>query len=295
MSSAKTVLSVCRSVGSVVLTILVALFSFLGVLSFALKTTVADEANYIAVAHDPAFSEQMMSYVREDLESECLFYDLPFTVLDEALSLEQIRTFSLEYVAGVYDSLLYGAELESPEWGAQPFITAVQHFFDSLPAEEKPFDETAAVTVGTELADCTAAFLKGGIRERFLEMGHRLFLHPLFGALLGKIPVFFLLAVVCVVGIFLCGWRKWKESVYASCFALSLSAFLAWVSFELLNRYDLMERIALADSPLKLYIESFYNSFLQEALSVTSFCLLITVVLFLVSIVLNCVTFRKKQ
>lgn len=295
MSNMRTVLSILRSALSILLTVLLVPMAVLTVLSVVLNETLVHQENYTTAVQTAEFAEQMNGYLRDELESECLFYDLPFSVLDDALSIKRIETFSGEYAATIHDALFNGSDIKTPSWDAQPFVDAVQKFFDSLPQEKKPFDETAAVTVGTELSEYAVGLLKAGVREAFLEKGHQLLSHPLLSVLLHKMSLFLWMTIVCAAGVLLCHWEKWKKGLYAISFALGISSVITAAPLWLLKRYELMERLALADSPLKLYIEAIFNSILFEAAQMTGICFVVSCFLVLLAIVLNCVPSRGKN
>lgn len=293
MNKFRTLIPTVRSVMMAILSVFLVLFSLLSILSVVFRSAIVDEENYRKAVQTPSFSEKMKGYMREELESECLFYDLPFSVLDEALVAENIDAFVVRYAEELYSALLNGTAIAISDWDSQPFVDAVQHFFDTLPLEEKPFDPNAAQTVGTELSDYTVFLLKGGIRESFLKMGYKIFSHPLIVKLIEKLTFFFWMAIVCVLGILLCSWSDWRKGGYIISFMLGISSFLALVPFWLLDRYSLMERISLADSPFKLYVESIFNSILHEAITITATCFLVTTGLFLLSIVLRSFSSHK--
>lgn len=294
MSNSRKFLSSLRTAVTVLMSIVIFLFSLAAVCSFVFRSLLTNKEIYVQSVHTDAFSEEMTSFLREDLEAECLFYDLPFSVLDTALSAERIDAFVVEYALEIHSALLYGAEIKTPEWDATPFIDAVQQFFDSLPAEEKPFDQTAAVTVGTELSDYSVSFLKAGMPEVFLKKGYQLLSHPMVLSF-QKTELFLWAIVACAVGLLLCSWGKWKKGLYTLFFSVGMASFTVTASFWLLTRYNIMERIALADSPLKLYIETIFNEALHRALSLSGVCFLIVSGLFLLTVILTVLPFGKRN
>ena len=293
MVNSRRVFSAMRPIFSAFFVIATAFFALITIFSFVLKLTVANKENYVNAVSASTFSDKMMEYLRDDLEGECLFYDLPFSVLDNALSVEEIARFSREYIDGVYESLLRGKPLEIPEWSADSYMNAIESFFNSLPAEERPLDETAAITVGKEFSERALSLLKAGIQEKFLKLGYGIFSHPVILWLLEKNFLFLMLTGLAFAAALICNWHEWKRILYAECFALGISAGIAAIPFWLLKRYDFMKRIALMDSPLKLYVATIYNVILQKMVVITTSLFLVITVLFILSIVLRCVSFRK--
>ena len=288
MNNWQKVLSNLRSVLFFVLVLFASAALVLAILSVAFRSTAMDKENYVKPMQTDRFCESMYGYLREDLESECLFYDLPFSVLDDALKLEQIEAFCGQYAAEIYDALVNGDAVDTPDWETTSFVNAVQRFFDSLPQEERPLDETAAVTIGTEFSEYAAAVLKGGIRDRFLETGRQWLSHPLVRVLAHKTILFWCLTIIGALGAMLCRLKQWRRGAYLLSFALGMSSFATMIPFWLLSRYSLMDKIALSDSSLKLYIETVFNGVLHEAVTITGVAFGLATVLLIATVVFVC-------
>lgn len=287
MSNTGRFLSVLRMIGKALLLVFCCLATLLAILSAVIKNTLLDESTYVSVTERPGFVEDMTAFVRDELESECLFYDLPFSVIDEALSDARVETFAREYAHNVYETLTTGTALEFPEWQAQPFVDAVNTFFESLPDADRPLDITAADTVGNELSACAFSMLKAGLDEKLLMVGHRVFSHPLLCRLVDWFGWFVTAAVLFATAGLLLAWRQIRYHLYSTALTLGIGSATSFFSFWLLRRYDPASRLALMDSPLKLYVDAVLNAILDEAIYISGWCFGIASVLVLVAIVIQ--------
>jgi hypothetical protein len=269
----------------------------LTLMAAVVKYVILEENSYTAFVADDRFAEDMTAFVRETLESDCLFYDLPFSVLDESVTAEAIGAYSEQYAEKIYDSLQTGEELAVPVLDAAPYVTAVSTFFESLPEEEQPLDNTAADTVGGELAANAAAVLKAGMNDTFLTMGYTVLSHSAL-KMLGDGFVWLVMTTVgmVVICVFM-GIRRLRYQVYAIGFSCLLGATFVFVPLWLLQRYDLSSHLVVGDSPLKLYIDGILNGIVEQSLAIAGWCFFILLLAFLIGIVIAIlpVTYQKER
>lgn len=224
------------------------------VLLFGLQGYVYSERLYRDIPNDPAFVQGMTDYVLDDLEAECLFYDLPFDTIKTAVTTEWIRELSRQYTASVYTALCSGEELKPLDVDPAPYRAVIDSFFASLPEEERPLDVNAAATLSQELATSTEAVLAGGIINRFLGYGHDLVYGDTPLRKTASMAWWSLAAAVLFAVLSLIPWGGRLQRFYATAGSLFVGSALAFVPLWLLKRHDLVNRLVLGDSPLKLYV-----------------------------------------
>lgn len=242
--------------------VLTVLVTTLTVVACGLRGYVFNENVYRTLPQDPAFINQLTVFVLDDLEAECLFYDLPFDQIKTAVTPDFMQSLARDYAAAVTQSLVTGANLTSPTVEASAYKPVVQAFFNSLPPEERPPDENAAADVAGELATSTAQVLGGGgVSNRLPTLAHTLVYNNV--VLRGLASVAGWLTVLTVLCAAVCWWLSgagWRRRSYATAGALFLGSVLACMPLWLVHRHNLAERVALGDSPLKLYVTHVLNA-----------------------------------
>lgn len=238
------------------------LVSALMVVACGLRCCVFNDNVYLALPEEPTFTEQLTVFVLDDLEAECLFYDLPFDQIKTAVTPAFMQTLARDYAAAVTKSLTTGTTLVSPTVDAAVYRSAVQAFFDSLPPEERPPDENAAADVADELATSTAQVLGGGgVSSRLPTLAHTLVYNNVVLRWLASAAGWLaILAVLCVAACWWLGGGDWRRRSYATAGTLFLGSALACMPLWLVHRHNLAERVALGDSPLKLYVTGVLNA-----------------------------------
>ena len=110
-------------------------------LSFAVRDAVLDRTLYRDVVRRPSVPSRMIEYAREELEAECLFYGLPFDIIDEALNESVAAVYAESYVDAVYDAMFEQAwreclqlfetlQAEVPDDGREALRFVARAFFD---------------------------------------------------------------------------------------------------------------------------------------------------------------------
>ncbi len=238
-----------------VLAVLVAVAVLGAVLLAGLHGVVFREELYTGLPDGDGFTDGMTAYILDDLEAECLFYDLPFDVLRTAVTAEQVQSWAREYTAAVYEGLCTGQTVHDFAVSPAVYRPTLDAYFAELPEEERPPDEHATETLAQELADSTSEVLKGALVGTAVEYGYRF--------VYGDTPVrraaeYYLWAIVgaallAAVSLIPVG-SDWRRRLYATAGAVFIGAALAAVPLWLFKRYGLTERLVLGDSPLKLYV-----------------------------------------
>ena len=267
----------------ILLSVLLCPIVLLTLLSAVVRFTVYDPQSYTSFVDD-SVAMSLTSFVRDELEAECLFYDLPFEVLDTPLSQQHVKAYAQQYADAMAKALLEGEEFAVPAVDESLYVSSVQAFFDSLPQEERPLDPKAAQTVGKELAAIAQSQMKAGLNDSWLRLAHRYLSHR-FLAMLAD-GFFVLVAAVAVLWLaaVLVSLSHWRQSLYGCAFGSAVGSAFVAIPLFLLFRYGLPERLALMDSPLKLYIDGVLNALIADAirLTVTVFIVLSVLLLFTV-------------
>ena len=162
------------TVGRFVLAAVLCVAVALTVTCVSLRTVFKREAYTEAAATD-AMVSALHTEVLEHLESECLFYDLPYDTMQAAISVDTVKTVLNERGSAVYDALSGGTPMPSVTLDSAPFKTAIDSFFDTLPTEERPLDSDASQTIADELTESVSLLMTMGMGDKFLTTAHPLF------------------------------------------------------------------------------------------------------------------------
>lgn len=258
-----------RPVLQTVLSVLLVIAVVVTVLLFGLQNVVYNEKLYSDIPEDPAFIEGMTTYVLNDLEAECLFYDLPFDMIKIAVNEDWIRELSQEYTASVYVALCRGNAAKDFTVDPAPYRTVLDSFFASLPEMERPLDANAAATLSEELAHSTALVMVGGLSDTILNYGHRFVYGHTLLRRVASYAVWALVIVVVLAALSLIPWGGWHRRLYATAGSLFIGGALAFVPLWLLQRHGMVDRLALGESPLKLYVSGIVNGVIDGMTSVS--------------------------
>lgn len=244
------------------------LISFLvTMLSFSVKQAVGEREDYRRIARDPALAQELLDYARVDLEAECLFYDLPATIIDEALSLNMAGSFALSYIDAVYDAVFVSGELTYPEVEAARFRTPIAAHLAEEEIENKDavIDELAA-----EFAAVTTAVWRMGLNQQLLTPMHRIVTHKWVVRFLNAGPILAgVTALLVGIGL-LIGLRRIRRQTFTMVGTLTVGSMILFVPLWLLHRYGLAEKLVLGDSPLRSFAVRWLDSVTAQ---LYSFCL----------------------
>ena len=244
------------------------LISFLvTMLSFSVKQAVGEREDYRRIARNPDLAQELLDYARVDLEAECLFYDLPATIIDEALSTDVAGSFALSYIDAVYDAVFVSGELTYPEVEATRFRAPIATHL----AEEEIENKDAVIDeLASEFAAVTTAVWRMGLSEKILSPLHRIVTHRWVAWFLNAGPLFVgVTAILLGIGLLL-GMRRIRRQVFTLTGTLTVGSMLLFVPLWLLHRYGLAEKLVLGDSPLRSFAVRWLDSVTAQ---LYSFCL----------------------
>ncbi len=237
--------------------VLVALSVLLTVVSYFIGGIVFNRAPYHAMVKQPPFTQQMVSYAREELEAECLFYDLPFDIIDEVVTEQTVAAFSEKLVDAVYDAAFGDGALKAPTMDAAPFRAAIAARLEDV--DDQVIDDLAA-----EFAAITTAVLQSGLSQEILAPVHGVLSHPLIALVSQGFTVLLILTLVLIGVSVALGIGRMPKQLFATAAAVLCAAILLFVPLWLLHSYDLPSKLLLGDSPLKLYVVGLLNGFISR-------------------------------
>lgn len=262
--------------------VLVLVSFLLTMLSFSVKQAVGEREDYRRIARDPALAQELLDYARVDLEAECLFYDLPDTIIDEALSLDVAGDFALSYIDAVYNAVFISGELTYPEVEAARFRAPIATHLAEEEIENKDavIDELAA-----EFAAVTTAVWRMGLNQQLLTPIHRIVTHKWVVRFLNAGPLLAgVTALLLGVGLLL-GLRRIRRQVFTLSGTLTVGSMVLFVPLWMLHRYGLAEKLVLGNSPLRSFVVRWLDSVTAQLYGFTLWVLVAcSVVTFLVAV-----------
>lgn len=275
---------VLRPILQTLLAVLLVVSLAVTVLLCGLQNVVYRETLYHDLPDDPGFIEGMTAYVLDDLDAECLFYDLPFDALKAVITEDRVRSWSREYTAAVYDALCNGGDPAPITVDSTPYRATLDAFFDSLPESERPLDVNAAETIAGELAQSTALVLTSGFINAALNYGHRF--------VYGDTPLrraasqagVGIAATVLLAILSLLPWGGYRRRLYATAGSLFIGSALAFVPLWLLQRHGIADRLAIGRSPLKLYVDGVLDGIINGMTSLARWVFIGSAVLLIASV-----------
>ena len=288
----RVLLPLFRGIAAVLLAVLLAV----SVLLFGLDRYVFRDTVYQAIPQEKAFTEGMTAYVEDALQDECLFYDLPFDTIKQAVTEEWIADLSRQYTEAMYASLNSGDSVDVFVVDPAPYRTVLDAFFASLPKEEQPLDPNTAETLSKELAASTQHVLQGGVSDKLIQYGYRF----VYGnATVQRVRSYrswiWLLTAVLVVLCLLPFRSTWRRRLYATAGALFVGSALVFVPLQLLHWHNIPARWVLGDSPLKLYADGIWNGVIVGVTNTALWIGIVCAVLLLASIVLLVYPMKSKE
>lgn len=265
--------------------VLLCTFFLVTLLSAFVKFTLFDQSEYRAVVEKEGFSEEMAGFVREALEAECLFYDLPFTILDATVTEEFADQFSRAYAENLHEALFEGSEMKIPPVDSELYRAAIVDYFATLPKEEQPLDNDAAATIADAFSQTASLVLQSGISDRLLQPAGRVLTHPLLVQMESSFShLVTVTGALLIVGLLL-GIGCFRRQCYCLCGALTVGSMLFFVPVWLLWKYDLPEKLVLGESPLRLYVDGILYRFFDELWHLAAVAFIVSAVLLLIAIV----------
>lgn len=270
--------------GRFVLAVLLCVSFVISLLFFALQAVFRRET-YVAAAESDAFVSSLHTEVLEHLESECLFYDLPYDTMSAALPVQTVQVVVRERMAGVYDALCTGKTLPSVALDPAPFKAAIDSFFESLPFEERPLDADASQTIATELAQSMGLVMSAGISDKLIQTAHPLFAEASPLRQLANRGFWWLIIMTVLVVISLIPFKSsYGQRAYSTAGALFIGSTLVAVPTWLFVGHDLPSRLAVGDSALKQYVNTVLYTIINRTNVIVSVAFIICLVLLILSV-----------
>lgn len=284
-------LPVFRTVAAIALTVLFAASIVLfGVDRYLLRDTV-----YERIPQDETFVTGMKEYILDVVQDECLFYNLPFDTVGQAVTDEWVGSLCEEYTATMYAAMNSGEKVGDFVVDPTPYREVLETFFASLPEEKQPLDPNTANTIAEELAIGTAHVLQGGVSDKLIDYGHRfIYGNATMHRIRGLHGWLWLLTAVAAVCCLLPIHTSWQRRVYATAGALFIGSALVFAPLQLLHWHNVPSRWVLGDSPLKLYADRIWNGVIGGMTNTALVLFIACGVLLLISIVLRVLP-KKEQ
>lgn len=268
-----------------VLAVLLALTALAGLLSLSARQ-VYQLARYSAAAND-AFYDSLYVAVQDHLQSEALFYGIPYETLQQGVTKPSVRAAVEPSIASVYGTLRGDNTMADIVLPTEPFRAAVQAYFDGLPVEEQPLDPKAAETIAGEVAKSTALVAAAGIGDRTLNL-----VKPLFSnsSLPKRVADAFwwlvaALGVLTVVSVLPIG-RSWRERLQSTAGSLFIGTAMAAVPAFLFARLDFPSKLVIGESALREYVSAFLYELIDSIRTLTLTAFIVAAVLLVITTVI---------
>ncbi len=245
-----------------------------------------DRELYVSVAADDAFIAALEADVRDYLEDECLFYGIPFEVMDGVVTAEHMRSAAKTRMGSVYDALSGGGEPDAVVMEIAPFQTVIQAYFDSLPREEQPLDTAAAATVAKDFADGVSSVMQLGITAKLVKTARPVFAeNALPRKALRVLPFAVLLTVLFALVGLIPVKTTLRRRAYGVSGALFAGSTLVAVPTWLFVGLDFPASIALVESALREYVCLALYTVLDRMTVIATTAFVISAILLIASIV----------
>lgn len=241
---------------------------------------------YVSVAKDDAFIEALEADVRDHLEDECLFYGIPFEVMDGVVTPAQMRAAAKTRMESAYDALCSGGEPDAIVLDTAPFQAVIQAYFDSLPKEEQPLDTEAAATLAKDFADSVSSVMQLGVTAKLLKTAHPLFAEDaLPRKVLRLLPFSVLITVLFALVGLIPVKTTLRQRVYGVSGALFVGSALIAVPTWLFVGLDFPATIALAESALREYVRLLLYAVLDRMTLITTTAFVISAMLLIAAVI----------
>lgn len=250
----------------------------LTIVSFSVKSVVAEREQYRTVMRDPAVTQTMLAYAKEALKDECLFYDLPFEIIDESLPETTVTDFMAEYVDSIYDAVFVSGTLKTPTVDAARFRAPIA-------ARLEDVDDEVIDALATEFAAVTAAVWRSGISQEIVTPAHHVVTNVWVARFLNGGPVLAGITALLLVAALLLGLKRLREQTFTVLSVLTVSSMVLFVPFWLLHGYGLSSKLVLGDSPLKLFVVGLLDRFTEQFFLLFLWVFVITALLTVVAAV----------
>lgn len=270
----KTLSSIGMALLRGVVSLLMCLCFLVAALSFSLKQTVAEQTLYRRAAQNPALPQELVEYVRDDLENECLFYGLPLEIVDEALSADMAQDFIITYVDAVYDTVFVSGKLVIPAVDASVFRAPIAARLEAEGVEADVIDQLAS-----EFAAITTASWQMGLSQKLLSPVHKIFGNVWIARFFNS-GALFAAATLVLFGIgMLLNLRRIRRGLFNQLGALTVTSMVLFVPLWLLHDYGLAAKLVLGDSPLRTFMITVMDSITAQLYSTSLWVMVVLAVL----------------
>lgn len=259
---------------------LLLLVSFLlTALSFSVRDVVRDRTLYRDIVRQPSVPSRMIEYAREELEAECLFYGLPFDIIDEALTESVAAVYTESYVDAVYDAVFITGSVAAVPVDPALFREPIAALLEPEGIDAQTIDDLAA-----EFAAVTRAAWSFGLGEKLLTPLHRVCGHRLVSLLSDSAYLLLGASAALLAVSLLLGRRCIRRHTFVLAGTLTVGSILWFVPLWLLARYDLASRLVLGDTPLKILVDGALNGITQRLLTMAAGMLAVSLLLLVAAI-----------
>lgn len=273
------------AVGRFLLAALLCVAVVVTLLSFSLHS-VFDRGSYINAAESDAFISALYTDVLEHLESECLFYDLPYDTIKTALPAQTVQAVAAARIEMFYNSLQSGNKLPPVELDPAPFKAAIDSFFETLPIEERPLDPDASQTIATELSQSTSLVMSIGISDKIVSTAHPIFADtsPLRRLANSGAWLWIALLLLAAVSMIPFGSAICKR-FYSTAGALFIGSALVAAPVWLFTGLDFPSKLAIGDSALREFVSAVLYAVIHRTNTVVTAAFIISAALLITSVV----------
>ena len=276
-----------RKIMRFLLSLLLVLSVAATLLSCVLRYALLDRTAYAKAAHSPSLVDSVHTALLNRLESECLFYDLPFETLKAAVSKDVVETLATSQTSVIYDALFHGAPLPKVEWDGAALTRTIQSFFDTLPEQDQPTEDAAKV-IADDLINSMSPILSVGLSDKLLMQGHNIIKKLSLLQSFAAITVWLaLLSAVLAVGLWLITPKSTPQRLQTVFGMTFFGSALVAVPFWLLWWYDLPSRLVLSESALKQFVNGVLYRIVDYSVTVTSIVFAVSAVLLFTAVVLR--------
>ncbi len=283
-----------KKAARVLLSVLLVLAVAATLLSHVLRYVLCDRTAYTEAAHSKTFTKSVHTALLNRLESECLFYDLPFETLQTAVSEQVAETLVTSHMSAVYDALFHGTPLPVIQWDSTALTQTIQVFFNTLPEQERPSD-TAAQTIADDLINSMVPILYVGLNDKLLGQGHGIVKKLLPLQSFASLTVWLLLlSVLLSVGLWLVTPKNTPRRLQTVFGMAFLGSSMVAVPLWLLQWYDLPSRLVLGESALKQYVNGVLYQMVDHSVTVVSIAVVVSGLLLVTAVVLRISLSQKK-
>lgn len=241
---------------------------------------------YVSTAAKENVTQALYADALEFLESECLFYDLPFETLSTALTADMVETVLTTRMGGVYDVLRDGGTLPPITPDPEPFKAAIDTFFETLPEDEKPLDDAASATIAKEIADGVALVLGMGIGDKLTGKVSAVFSasSPLMGVMAMEWLLWLVVGILTAISLIPLKSRLYNRA-YTTAGALFIGSALTAAPTWLFAGLDFPAQLALGESALREYVKTMLYTIIGRMQTVFTVAFVISGILLIAAVV----------